>query len=359
MSPLMIIGGGLIPESITNKLIGWENTRSLDVGFELKIFDRFYVDFNYFSQKKTDMLANYQRPSSIAGGGNISNFSANVGDMTTHGIEIEAIIDVIKTDNILFRIAPNIHNFKSTIDVLSPTYVNGKLDVIHFIQGGTPNDIYVGKYAGYDPDTGEPYYYKRESITDAEGNVTEVLSKTKDFFTEASLFNVGSSTPDFEGGLRSHFSYKNFEISCNMSFVIGGKTLDRNYSNLLGSFALPYNHHKDFTNRWRKPGDTEPFYPRADFFQSITENTDLGIIGRDYFAINNIRLRYELHGTILKKLKVFKKIALDVSVSNIYIKTEVKGFNPNMVRGFNPGFNNGGGGYPQYRSYNFGLSFSL
>ena len=79
-------------------------------------------------------------------------------------------------------------------------------------EGEDINTFYLRKWAGVDPDNGDPLWEK----VNEDGTVT-----TTNNYNEATLQVVGKATPDFTGSINSTMQYKDFTLSMNWNFVVG------------------------------------------------------------------------------------------------------------------------------------------
>src|SRR5690606_26847353 len=71
---------------------------------------------------------------------------------------------------------------------------------------------YMRKWTGVNAENGDPQW----ELVDADGTVTNSPN-----YSAAALQRVGSSTPDFFGGLSSSMTYKGFYLNANLAFSKG------------------------------------------------------------------------------------------------------------------------------------------
>ncbi|WP_400261169.1 hypothetical protein ACFX5U_14560 [Sphingobacterium sp. SG20118] len=101
------------------------------------------------------------------------------------------------------------------------------------------------KWAGLDPQTGEPQGYVNGEVS--KDYIAIYNSKTSD------LENHGSLMPLYFGSFRNNFQYKSWELSCNISYQLGHVFLRNTFTN--DNFIANKIGHADYSKRWQKPGD--------------------------------------------------------------------------------------------------------
>ena len=79
-------------EKVGNSKLKWESTNQFDAGFDLTLFDRVYLNFDYYNRQTKDLLYTVPIPSTSG----YSSVLSNVGKVSNHGIELTASADVYK-----------------------------------------------------------------------------------------------------------------------------------------------------------------------------------------------------------------------------------------------------------------------
>jgi hypothetical protein len=102
------------------------------------------------------------------------------------------------------------------------------------------------EYAGVDPQTGDPLWYKG-----TEGR------ETTNQYHEAGKRYLGSPMPDFSGSFNSTFRWKDLDFSVQLNYNVGNKIYgeDLVYGEQCGSSLLEGYTYYVYDNRWQKPGD--------------------------------------------------------------------------------------------------------
>jgi TonB-linked SusC/RagA family outer membrane protein len=340
--------GGFKPQTIkSNSSVKWEGNRVTNIGFDFSLFNRrLQGTIEYFSRYTTNML--FKVPVSPTSG--YLNEYQNVGELNNSGIELSLGYNVIRSKNFDWRIDFNLTSFKNKMISMPKIFqdrggfLNGdkKISVGHSIY-----DFWLREFAGVDASNGLALYYQNE--LDASKKETGKRFLTTDP-TKASFYYNGSAIPDFTGGLTNSFRFKNFELSCLLSFSYGGKYYDGNYAGLMHSGNLGTAWHTDILNRWQKPGDITNV-PRLQANSGLDIGSTRFLFDGSYINIKNITATFQLPKSISDRMKI-SGVNVFASIDNVLYITSKKGNDPqNAFDG------SSGSAYTPYRSVTFGFNF--
>lgn len=275
--------------------VSWEKSNNFNVGFETKIFDRVAVNFDYFIKETKDMI--YSRPLPLSQG-KPSTQLVNDMDMMNKGIEFEISADIIKNRDFSWNVSLNGTHYKNSITRLPSDYpVDGKQVGNYWRELGSPlYTFYLYEYAGVDPKTGSPLYNKYTPVLDENGKPTgEETCETVTTSSEATYRKTGkSSIPDLYGGFSTSIKIKNFDISANFAYQIGGYTIDSQYQELMSGGEPGQNWHRDIFKRWT-PDNTETSVPAVRMnYNDTNAMSDRWLTKASYFSIRNVTIGYTL-----------------------------------------------------------------
>ena len=258
-----------------------EKTISSEVGFDLRLFEgRINMDATYYQKSTTNQIITADI-SKISG---FNNKVFNAGEIQNKGVELTLGLKPIQTSNFSWNM--NINWSKNRSEVVS--LVDG-VDRFQLDGGDYDTRLYV--------EVGKPYgviygnAYRRNELGQV---IIDLNGRT---FAESDQY-LGCVEPDFMGGVRNTFSYKDFDFGFTFDFKKGGilwsrtatmgsnfgqtiQSLDGRDENFFSSMILGEN--GDEQRGFFSPGNT--VLPGADFAENSVLYTDgerpKGVIMKD------------------------------------------------------------------------------
>jgi hypothetical protein len=163
---------------------------------------------------------------------------------------------------------------------------------------------------------------------------------TSDYSKASNQFLNKSTIPAVRGGFRLNMTYKNFDVSTQFIYSLGGYAYDGSYADLMQSDRIgSWNWHNDIKERWQQPGDITDV-PALTNNQNDTSNSDANITynrassasskfitSTDYLALNNLRVGYNIPSKFLEKAGV-SAVSVWISGDNLFLFSKRRGFNP-------------------------------
>lgn len=285
---------GSVVDEIGNPLLSWETQKQWDLGVDYGFLkNRITGSFTYFLRTSANLLFARPLPASVG----VDKINDNVGEVENKGYEFDLSTINISKKDFEWRTSFNITHTENNMKIVpeGSTYQVGK----------SLYEFYIREYAGVDATDGKPMWYK--DVTDADGKVTDkVVTKT---YSDATRYYVGSSLPDYTGGITNSIRYKGFDLNVLAAFNIGGKIYDADYAGLMHGFAglsLGLNATTDILGRWQSAsnvGDgSTPKLTTADL-QGNSASTRF-LYDADYLRVRNITLGYTLPSHITKKARI-------------------------------------------------------
>ena len=336
--------------ALANADLKWEESKTLDLGFDLGIFsNRVNILFDVYRRRTDNLLTNLSLPQSTGFG----SILTNLGSLENKGFEIELNANVLPRDAAFqWNIALNASTVRSKILKLPDNGTENNRIGGYYVwdaakkdyawkgglqEGGAIGDYYaykqIGVYATDEeaakapldvnvPQTNQTKHGGDVNFLDADGNN---IIDSKD------LVYVGNIYPKATGGISNVFSYKNVSLIVRMDYTVGQTIFDYTYGTLIGQFQGDNGLSKDLLRSWQKQGDITdiPRFYYAD--QQASNNIYRGGNGTsllykkgDFLALRELTLAYSLPETLLKKVK----LRLNVTGNNLYYFTKYTGPNP-------------------------------
>ena len=326
-----------------NPELTWEKSNAFNVGADFSLWQgKLAGTVEYFSRQTSDML--YDRPVSPSLG--YSSIPVNIGSMRNYGVEIELNYRAIATRDITLDVNANATFINNKIIELAPELNGEMISGTRILrEGESMYQLYLVKYAGVDPATGEALYWTRDAVTYKDENGETQIQKdekgktvygeeyiTSDWKSayDNNRQSTGDILPTVYGGFGATLNAYGFDFSIQCAYQLGGKIYDSGYQGLMHygmSSSAAINWHKDILNAWT-PTNTNTNVPRLNAEDTRGfANSDRALISSNYLSINNITLGYTLPNSLTKKLG-FETVRFYGAADGVALFSARKGLDP-------------------------------
>ncbi len=317
----------------------WETTKTTNVGLDFGVWkNRVTGSVDYYTRKTEDLLANVV----VAAGANFVNeITTNVGNIESHGVEINLNTTPIKTQNLTWDFGINYTYNKAEItNLLKNPDPNFKGQEVSGISGGTGNRIGLNA-VGYAPYT----FYVYKQVYDQNDKPIEGLYEDLNrdgIINSDDKYLYKKPAADVLLGVNTQVTYKQFSIGLAAHAALGNYLYNNYFSNntVLRAIKNPINFIGNVSAQY-----LETQFNNNQYF------SDYYIENASFFRLDNINLGYNV-GKILKG-----KAAMRVSgsIQNVFVISKYKGLDPE---------NAGDGGvdnniYPRPRIFSLGFNFDF
>lgn len=344
-----------------------ELLKSFEVGFDLRLFERFNLDFAYYKSNATRQLLSIPM-NSLSG---YSNFMANAGNIQNKGFEVVLNTNVLNNpERLLWDLNVNFSRNINEILELAP-----EADVNSMTLGGFDN-VKVLAAAGHR--YGAIYGTKYQRVEDKESPHygKKVLNEDGLPLATSGEQYLGDQSASGLLGITNSFAYKNFGLSFLIDARFGGKFFAGTNLRLqragLATETVVNGEREEFV----VPGvisdgdegyveNTTKTDPQQYWKHISEESGNLGITEENIYDASNIRLRnlqlsYNLPKSVLGNSFV-KNARFSLSANNLWmIKSHAKGVDPESVFAISTnavGFENLS--FPTSRSYFLNISLGF
>ena len=314
-----------------NENITWETNTNFNAGVDFDFLrGKVSGSVEYFYRNTSDMLFYFTVPASLGYGG----YYDNIGDMRNHGVEFSTNINLMRRQNLNWDFYFNFTHYTNKITMLPDEkktrtvegykgYANGN----SFVGEGLPlNTFYMYKYAGVNPENGDPLWWK--DIQDADGNVTG-REKT-DNYSEATQYLCGDPTPKLYGGFGTTLDFYGFDVAVAFTYSIGGLAYDSGYASYMASPTQSNagsNFHKDILNSWT-PENRNTDIPKFQYNEQYTAaSSDRFLVNASYLNFQNAQIGYTFPERIARKLFV-SRLRVYAACDNIIYWSCRRGLDP-------------------------------
>jgi TonB-linked SusC/RagA family outer membrane protein len=394
--------------TLANPNLRWESTTSRNLGVDLSLFNnrvQFTADAYY--NTTSDLLLNKPIPAFIG----YTSQLQNVGSTSNRGLELQLSGTVVQTENFTWSATANASFNRGRIESLGdgqseiPAITSGwggtALTQDFVARVGQPVGQMYGyvtddspfltadDFSGYVPSTtagGLGSWTPRADVIFVNdlGVIGETayrpgLLKLKDLNGDGKidandLTVIGNANPKMVGGVNQQFTYKSFDASVFLNFVLGNDIYNANkleftsntpntqYNNLLGIMG----------DRYRIIEADGSAITSLERLREVNQNANIWTPTRSlllhswavedgsFLRINNVTVGYTLPKALTARAKV-QTLRFYVTLNNLYTFTKYTGFDPEVntrrATPLTPGVDYAA--YPRSRAFLFGLNLSL
>lgn len=334
---------GLVHSNLANPDLTWEKNIMTNVGIDFGVLGFLTGSLEWFTRESEDLLMSKPLPYSSGW----SKRSENVGGMKNTGIEFSLNSVNMRSEDFTWTTNFNITHYTNEITELTQDRVIASGGKIWRV-GQDAYTWFMRDYAGIDHNTGEPQWWK--DVKDKDGKVIKKI-KTKDVGS-ATKYELGSSLPDFFGGLTNTFTYKNFTFGLQLYFSVGSKIYDNlEQSTMRDGKKFGYQLNAKLLDAWR-PDNKDSNIPRYFYNNQAKSNYTSSRFLHDgsYLRIKSINVAYNIPKEVLSVVGI-QTARIFANIDNLYTFTNYEGIDPEQgVDGIN-GFST----IPNVRTYTVGL----
>jgi TonB-linked SusC/RagA family outer membrane protein len=371
------VGNAAIQNAIIpNPELKWEESKTLDIGADIGVFNsRINLLFDYYRRITDNLITNLSLPPSTGFG----SILTNLGSLENKGFEFELSAQIFEnTSDFQWNIAFNAGKVKNKILKLPPNGTeNNRVGGVYvwdpdredyawlggLQEGGTMGDLFAFKQIGI---------YATDEEAQAGPDDELMIIKGKKFGGDVNWLDkdgngvidsrdetyVGNIYPVWTGGFTNSFSYKNFSLIARFDYTTGHTIYNFARAFMEGHWKLNMNLTQNVVeNSWKEQGDIASL-PRYFWYGARGQaNISPGRTNSSYYesgdflALRELTLSYNFSSEMLQKLRI-NNLRLNVTGNNLHYFTNYKGLNPEE----------GGrdyGRYPLPRNIIFGANISF
>ena len=329
-------------DALPNPYLRWEQTDQWNVGVDASLFDyRLTVGVDAYYKHTKDAFDN----TLVSPFNGVENYVMNGSDITNSGFSINLSAYLLKTRDWSWLVSANYSVVYNSINTKTANkykiekYLNGTA----IMDGKSIGTFYSYNFIGLDPQNGLPLfddYRDRQHLLEGQ---------PLDRIMERVGVVSGSREPNFAGSFYSTLRYQQWSLSASFNYALGNKIRKfALYKDVLDGVSSENNVRKEFTHRWRKPGDerhtqlpslispsdpafgdnryhwsaatpaaTQGFETFADNYWMMYDNSNARVVSGSYLRLSNLALRYQFTRKQLKGLP-FSNLAFDAARTNVF-----------------------------------------
>lgn len=385
---------GYAPIALANEDLKWESNISQNVGLDLSFLNnRFQLSVDAYKNSGKNLLLAVAIPPTSG----YSSQIKNLGSTTNKGLEVQLSAYIIQKKDFTWNSNFNISTNKNTVTNLGTV---SQLTRNSGWQGSDGTDDYLVK-------VGEPVglmygfvtdgYYKVDDFTfNATTNTYTIkpgipvnsvygvpqpgMLKWKDIDGDGLVTAdkdrtvIGNANPKFIGGWNNQFSYKNFDLSVFMNWVVGNDIYNANKIEMTDGAFPSLNMLEFMKDRWTNINDQGQVVTDPTALAALNANAKIwspvrvqrywlhswAVEDGSFLRINNLTLGYSLPSDLLKKIKLSRFRAY-ATVNNLATLTNYTGYDPEVNTRRSDPLTQGVdfAGYPRAKTWVFGVNLTF
>ncbi|MDR1342080.1 MAG: SusC/RagA family TonB-linked outer membrane protein, partial [Prevotellaceae bacterium] len=341
--------------SVANEELTWEKAYTLNVGFDLILFNNYLsLTMEYWKRNSYDLISNFM----TSGIGGQATKQANYADLEGQGLDVTLGLTFLRRQswtwktNLIFGYAENtIINSQNTPRIYDLVRAEGGN-----IEGSPVSSLYSIVYKGLGSD-GVPQFINEDGQT---ANTVYWQSNNTQY-----LKYEGPVDPPITGGVNNTLRYKALSLNLFFSYQFGNKI------RLYPAFRWQYSDMDamptEFYDRWTLPGDENvtdvpsilDAYARAmaggsNPYSAYNYSTERVADG-SFIRLKTVSLSYTMPAKITEKLGGIKGMSFTLAANNMWLL-----YSDKKLKGQDPEFQIAGGvAQPIQRQVTLALNLSF
>ncbi len=339
----------LYESRIPNPNVTWEVANQSNLGFEATILNRINLEFDVFSNKRSEIL--WQRNASVPGSAGLTLPPENIGKVTNRGFEY------------VVGYRGSLGDFQYDIST-NGGYSKNEITFWDETPGRPSYQQSTGHPIPTDPNnSNSDMYYEAIGVFDDQAEIDDyphwagarpgdiIFKDVDNSGVIDGLDRVRSdrnNMPRFVGGLSINMRFKQFDAAILFQGAAGGQQYINPECGEIGNF------YKDFAdNRWTEDNITAA-YPRTwnrdeEYWRANASTHELFLRRTDYVRLKNVEIGYSLPSSFNKKIGI-DGLRIYVNGLNLLTMDKVKLIDPELEQGT---------AYPLTKIINAGLTLTF
>ncbi len=336
---------GLVQGKLANPDVTWEKEKKFNVGFEATLVNKIDVSFDYFIQKRSNILSQpYRTVPDYLG---ISRPDINIGKVDNKGLETSIRYNGIGKKDLTYFVETSLWYAKNKVvynaeAIQENEYLYGTGRIV-----GQP---FVLEAIGFFKDEDDILKSPTQTFTDVRPGDIKYKDQNKDGKIDSNdYYPIGyTSMPQITLGLHGGITFKGFDMdiffqgAANRTVYCGGKYYHAFQNDAkVSSIAL---------GRWTPETAETATYPRLSSENNLNnyQASSFWQKNGNFLKLRSLEIGYTLPFQLSRKINL-EKVRIFANGTNLFSLDHMDGFtDPETMSG-----------YPALRTISFGLSIQL
>ncbi|MEC4113061.1 TonB-dependent receptor [Myroides pelagicus] len=335
---------GVVTSRLATPELSWETNLNTNIGLDFGFFNnRLSGTVEYFERRSKDLLFSQQLAPSIG----FASMDVNIGGIKNYGWEFTVEGTPVYTEDWKWNVGLNLTTYKNKITSLPSSEIQKGNQV--WKEGGSIYDFYLVEWAGVNPENGNPQWYIQNG--DGSRSITEDYTEAN---KKENRVYKGSSLPDLTGGFFTDLTYKNWQLTANFTYTLGGQIYNRDKVSLYRSAGNGSTWSSDMMDRWTPENRyTDVARLTTDPKSNWTNTSDRFLVDRSFLKLKNLTLSYNVPQDWLRKVSLASATVF-FQAENVFTWTKEQGFDPEQTFDGSTYFR-----YPAMRTFSLGVNVKL
>ena len=336
---------GLVQGKLANPDVTWEKEKKFNVGFEATLVNKIDVSFDYFIQKRSNILSQpYRTVPDYLG---ISRPDINIGKVDNKGLETSIRYNGIGKKDLTYFVETSLWYAKNkVVDNAEAIQENEYL----YGTGRIVGQPFVLEAIGFFKDEDDILKSPTQTFTDVRPGDIKYKDQNKDGKIDSNdYYPIGyTSMPQITLGLHGGITFKGFDMdiffqgAANRTVYCGGKYYHAFQNDgKISSIAL---------GRWTPETAETATYPRLSSENNLNnyQASSFWQKNGNFLKLRSLEIGYTLPFQLSRKINL-EKVRIFANGTNLFSLDHMDGFtDPETMSG-----------YPALRIISFGLSIQL
>lgn len=382
---------GFAPTALANPELRWERNVTRNLGLDLSFFDnRLQLTIDAYKNSANDLLLAVQIPPTSGYTIQIQN----IGATSNRGLEFQINATPVQKPKFSWNSSFNISFNRNRVENLGGPSQMTRNSGWQGTDGVDDYLVKVGQPAGlmygfvtdgfykiddfdYNATTGTYTIKPGIAVNSVYGTPQPGMLKWKDLNGDSVITAdkdrtvIGNANPKFTGGWNNQFTYKNFDASIFINFVVGNDIYNANKLEWTDGSFPNLNMLNTMKDRWTNINAQGQIVTDPKELSALNANAQIwspvrvqrwwlhswAIEDGSYLRINNVTLGY----TLPQKIAKIASLRVYATVNNLAVITKYSGFDPDVTARrsdpLTPGVDFAA--YPRARTWVFGINLNL
>ena len=339
----------ITPDRMQLDNLKWETTREMDLGVDLRLFNRLSITFDYYDKKTSDMLLKDTKLPASTGYNSVKYI--NSGKMSNKGVEVRFEYTIIKNKDWTVSANANVSRNVNKVEELPSTWVmdnysfgNGNY-ALRIVENAPVGSFYGYKYLGVYQNVAETYARDAEGnvMYDWQGNVITMKNGTVQTYpgdaryqdvnhdgviNENDIVYLGNANPKFFGGGGFQIRWKDLTLTTFFYGRYGQKVINGARISLENMYGKN-NQSTAVLHRWRAEGDQTDI-PRALYGMGYNYlGSDRFVEDASFIRLKTLSISYNFPKKWLKNWGI-TKLNIFATGYDLFTWTKYKGQDPEV-----------------------------